>query len=78
MDQAELMRAYNAARRNNWPPLEEAMKDPLYSRLIRSAAWRLANKPTYSEPAPAPQPVTLRPMPAFDRKRLAAGDKDDK
>ncbi len=75
MDEA-LIRAYNTLRKSHWPPFDKAMEDPLYSRLIRSVAWHHANKRPCSEPPPA-APTRLRPMPAVDRKRLAAGDKDE-
>lgn len=84
----QLREGWLAERRPSWPEtFEEAMQDPLRSRLIHLAAARLANGPLTTPPATAERPVEHRgiylppPIPqspaSLDRKRAAAGEKDD-
>jgi len=89
----ELRHAWRHCRRPTWPEtFEEAMADELLSRLVRLNAMhppRANRKPLDTRPhvhvaAPAPRPriqpaATLRPgQPGlFDRKRAAAGERED-
>jgi hypothetical protein len=84
----ELQRAWaHCCRANrNWPAtFEEAMADPVRSRLVRLTAKHPPR--AIRTPAAAPPAAPLREQTAwrghshriapFDRKRAAAGDRDD-
>lgn len=85
----QLRAAWAAYRRDTWPPtFEEAMADPVYSRLVRLHASHLANPSHQPPPSPASPASPARPVAArrlhfappsayVDRKRAAAGDRDD-
>jgi hypothetical protein len=88
----ELRAVWLAMRRSTWPAtFDEAMADALLSRLVRLAAKHpppaVRKGFTTSAPAAPLQGTTARPhclAPylrrdplAFDRKRAAAGDRDD-
>lgn len=82
----ELLAAYERSRKANWPAtFDEAMADPVLSRLIAIAAKhppRAARPPAVQQAPsmhPARTPGTWRPTsrPVFDRKRAAAGERDD-
>lgn len=82
---AELLAAYERSRTPTWPAtFAEAMADPVISRLIAIAAKHppRAARPPAAQPAsmhPARSPGTWRPAtrPVIDRKRAAAGERDD-
>lgn len=79
--------AWRALRHPAWPgTLAETMKDPARAHLIRGYARTLARSAAKKrKPAPAPAPRCAAPAAAFrtpaagwiDRKRAAAGDRDD-
>lgn len=104
----QLASAFASARKADWPTeLQAALEHPLYSRLVRMHALRLAqghddfagqrvvHRPEVIRPEPPPAeaaqpaPPPRRPPAArarqapapqpglFDRKRAAAGDRDD-
>ncbi len=81
----ELRAVWLAMRRPTWPAtFDEAMADPLLSRLVRltakhppQAVRKGLGLPTTPPPAHRAGPQH-RPLPArFDCKRAAAGDRDD-
>lgn len=86
-----LQAAWNALRRREWPAtLAETMQDPARASLLRGYAITLAHrKPVQRFPAPvkaatsmrapcrAPEHHTTQPHGWVDRKRAAAGDRDD-
>lgn len=73
----QLRQAFARLRRPGWPDdLAEAEKDPVRAALLRSDAVRhaLGMPPRRT----GNRPAVLRALPAhFDRKRAAAGDRDD-
>lgn len=86
-----LQQAYQAARRPHWPQsFEEVMQDAIYSRLVRINAVRLARgqsigsttvnrRPAVKAPGldrPPARTTPQQPLP-LDRKRAAAGERDD-
>jgi len=89
----QLQAAWLQRRRPDWPDtLHDTMAVPLLATLVRSeavrrylserrrertaAAWE-SMRP-YTAPAPrAPAPSTAQPRQPLDRKRLAAGERDD-
>ena len=89
----QLRAAWVVVKRESWPPtFEAAMEDATYSRLVRLHAWILANPskqrhaapppdsrcPAAAAPTPTPRPFVLTSPPGYvDRKRAAAGDRDD-
>lgn len=84
----ELRAVWLAMPRKDWPAtFEAAMADPLLSRLVRLTAKHppRAVRAGFTTSAPAmPLPRTWSRVPthaatpsAFDRKRAAAGDRDD-
>lgn len=88
----QLHAAWLQRRKRSWPPtLEATLADPLYAALVRMAAVRsvLADRQA-AQPKPAPRLVQRPATPAHtawpprrpaatqvDRKRAAAGDRDD-
>lgn len=90
----QLLEAWRQRRRPNWPALfEDAMRDPVYARLVRMHALHAPptrQRPAIERPDP-PQACADAPMPParaartaapqqpalFDRKRLAAGERED-
>lgn len=86
--QEELRSAWLRCRKPSWPrTFEDAMKDALLSRLVRITALHPARmqrkaphqvQPTLVPRAPerSTQPMP-GPAPGFDRKRAAAGDRED-
>ena len=88
---AELRQAYVLCRGRKWPAtFEEAMADDVRARLITACAHGLHNKAARRAAAPVcatplPQQPLVSHWPArratalalFDRKRAAAGDRDD-
>lgn len=75
-----------SAQRAHWPQdYQEAMGNPLYSRLVRiEAALRTRGPAGHPPRCEAAQRRPARPLTAshdhlvtFDRKRAAAGDRDD-
>ena len=74
----QLREAFARLRRPGWPAtLAEATQDPVRAALVRSDAVRHAlGLPPRRTGA---RPASVRAMPAahFDRKRAAAGDRDD-
>ena len=92
LDEALLMRAWRLLRPPCWPATyQECMQDPLraqlvqmYARqLLRSDATLAAKSRRVEAPAPAITHERRRPAPhglapgTVDRKRAAAGDRDD-
>lgn len=79
--QEELLRTWQRCRRPTWPAsFGEAMADPLLSRLVRLNAMhppRPHRKPEPLQRAPHTQPAPRTAHGYFDRKRAAAGDRDD-
>lgn len=84
--QADLQAAYTLRRRPSWPAtFEAAMADPLVRHLVRAEALGRAQALQTHACHPPQSPVQrLRqlitpaaPRPAIDRKRAAAGDRDD-
>lgn len=89
--EAELRMAWKHCHgRPNWPPtFEEAMADATFSRLLRLTAKhppRAARSGRVSTPAAAPEPHQRSDAPRwtpprqaalFDRKRAAAGERED-
>jgi hypothetical protein len=81
----ELQRAWAHCRRPDWPAtFEDAMAHPLLSRLVRITALHppRAIRAVAHAPAPAPQrtePGRRQParLHTFDRKRAAAGERED-
>lgn len=87
----QLHAAWLARRKRSWPPtLEATLADPLYAALVRMAAVRqvLASQQAAAAPPAAPAlPARSRSAPPWpprrpaaahvDRKRAAAGDRDD-
>jgi len=84
-DDEALRRAYQVISQPHWPPYESVMDDPVYSRLVRGTAYRLAHGlpvGRVTEHREVQRPWTPPPMPthqpaANDRKRAAAGDRDE-
>jgi hypothetical protein len=83
--EAELRAAWSRCRRHKWPPTyEAAMADPVLSRLVRLNAKHpptqprlggsVSSAPSLHRPAIA---FRTRTQSALDRKRAAAGDRDD-
>jgi hypothetical protein len=73
----QLHQAFARLRRADWPAtLAEAEQDPVRAALVRSDAVRHAlGMPPRRTSA---RPAVFRAAPAhFDRKRAAAGDRDD-
>ncbi|MDZ4282789.1 MAG: hypothetical protein U1C04_18745 [Hydrogenophaga sp.] len=93
LDEALLQRAWRMLRPPCWPPsFVETMADPLRSQMVHMFARQLlrsAAAPATRDAWPAPampaaprQTERRRPLPqmatgAVDRKRAAAGDRDD-
>lgn len=90
---SDLRAAYERCRRPTWPPTyQDAMDDPVCSRLIRMSAlhpaqpaqrrghpWPFMAAVKY-RPAPPPAAAnasTWTPLRVYDLKRAAAGDRDD-
>lgn len=87
----QLYAAWKAVKLRSWPTFDECMGDAQYSRLVKLQAWRNAHPSKPSDaatPTPTPCPAAVRPPqqrqfflappPGFvDRKRAAAGDRDD-
>lgn len=85
----DLAAAWRARRRPDWPPtFTEAMAHPMLRPLVRAEAVRRAlaarhadqqaRPPAAAAPHRPPQPGRLNTPPSlFDRKRAAAGDRDD-
>jgi hypothetical protein len=82
---AHVDRAWRRLRKRHWPAtLAEVLEHPLWGRCVRGLAQSLANGeraagPQMQAPARAKPPaVPARPAPPlFDRKRAAAGERDD-
>lgn len=84
---AQLLAAWALWRRPGWPATWPATQaNPLYFALVRGAAVRTimaAQKQArraVAPPSTAALPLASRalsPMPRYDPKRLAAGDRDD-
>jgi hypothetical protein len=71
----ELRLAWRHCWRNTWPAsFEEAMADALLSRMVRITAL---HPPCPRRPAAVPRSTPIRRPAVFDRKRAAAGDRDD-
>jgi hypothetical protein len=81
----EMRRAWTRCKRETWPAtFEEAMADPTLSRLVRITAMHpprahrvRAVEPVRPEPAQRPLPLPGIAPGYVDRKRAAAGDRDD-
>lgn len=80
----DLTAAWQQRRRPDWPPtFTEVMAHPLLRPLVRAEAVRRALAARRAAPAaPAPHARAARPTPptvaaGIDRKRAAAGDRDD-
>lgn len=64
--------------RSPWPEtFEEAMAHATLSRLVRLTAMHPQPAQRTAAAAPAPRFAPLRRPAVFDRKRAAAGDRDD-
>lgn len=82
--QPDLRAAWESMRHKpcfqRWPEdFDLVMQDPIASRLVRLAATFMCRK-SLQRPIPSPPPLALpaaTAAPAFDRKRAAAGDRDD-
>jgi hypothetical protein len=82
-----LRRAWRILRRPCWPlDYEDTMVDPIRAQLVRMYARHLAlavtlpdcYRPNRASERRTQQPALLRPPPTVvDRKRAAAGDRDD-
>lgn len=86
-----LRKAWQQRRRHDWPAcFDDAMADPMLSRLLRVEALRLALAARRSagrtpRPVPAATSTTTFPSAAatappsrgIDRKRAASGERDD-
>lgn len=88
----QLHDAWERRRREDWPDdFDAVMADPILSRLVRTAAahgTRTVRRLEVVRPA-EPLPPVAKPVPVasslrvpkqeafFDRKRAAAGDRDD-
>lgn len=91
LPEADLRAAFERSRKDNWPAtFEEAMADPTLSRLItlnalhpprskRPAAPRLFTPLRRVDPSPGQVqlPGIAPGVRIFDRKRAAAGERDD-
>jgi hypothetical protein len=78
LTQEDLRRAWQHCRRDTWPgTYEEAMADPLLSRLVRITAMHPPRAQVQHQPAPSRYARLAPAKPFFDRKRAAAGDRDD-
>lgn len=81
----QLRAAWVVRRRADWPTtFDAAMADPLLQRLVRCMAMGMAQAATRrsatARPAPTRRPAPPQPQPQhqpLDRKRLAAGERDD-
>ncbi|MDD2975541.1 hypothetical protein [Aquabacterium sp.] len=81
----ELMTAWHNRRRPNWPAsFDQVMADALLAKLVgleaklrRSRLQRAAQAPTPASTAPERRPCLPHTPPIFDRKRAAAGERDD-
>jgi len=85
----DLQAAWLHRRRSDWPrTFDAAMAHPLLRALVRAEALRGAQAAARRAAAPAPHqpPASHQPLPAVrrtahhataDRKRAAAGDRDD-
>jgi hypothetical protein len=76
-----LRAAWARRRRHGWPlSYDEAMTDPLYSRLVRIEAEHhaIAQRARRGERRPMPATlVELKPHRELDRKQLASGERED-
>lgn len=92
LDEALLQRAWRMLRPPNWPEsYAECMADALRARMVHMYAQQLvrtdaaaARRATWPQPAPVTvMPIERRrtphslPVGTVDRKRAAAGDRDD-
>jgi len=74
MSDALLRRAYERLRKRDWGDFDTALADPVHGRVIRGLAYRLEH-PLHAK-ATVSRTIRLKPL-QFDRKRAAAGDKDE-
>lgn len=76
----ELRAAWQARRRPGWPDTFEAtMDDPILATVVGLHARSLQHRAAGPVPAitvPRHRLPELRPAPAIDRKRLAAGERE--
>lgn len=92
VEEGLLREAWKSERKSHWPhSFEESMADPVYSRLVWLRALHPPRRgvpiPQPEDTAPDtrtpivephhPRPFHTPKYPAFDRKRAAAGDRDD-
>lgn len=79
----EMRQAWTRCKRATWPStFEEAMADALLSRLVRLNALHPPYRARRAAPVPPPRTGHSLPLPGIrpgyvDRKRAAAGDRDD-
>lgn len=81
----QLQQAWQSRRQADWPAtFDEAMTHPLYSRLIRmhathaAAVERIKRRATVITPGmPLPWERRQPAAPQLDRKRAAAGERDE-
>lgn len=82
MPEPLLRQAWGQRRRADWPASYEAtMANPLLALVVRIHAGLLARRIAAATPAPRygtrPSVRLPTPRPTFDRKRAAAGERED-
>lgn len=90
LSQDDLKAALLVCRARSWPAdLDEVMRDPLRASAVRACALGLRRKKAKASSAPAAAPLPQGPLLSHwpprratptdfvDRKRAAAGDRDD-
>jgi hypothetical protein len=85
----QLQAAWQQRRRDDWPSTyAEVMSHPTYSRIVRmfachGALMATVQRPAIERPEPPCAPMRAVPLrvpshePLFDRKRAAAGERDE-
>ena len=74
----QLLAAFGRLRRHGWPTtLEDALTDPLRAALLRGDAVRHALRRSPSPRSGTPPTTKHRHHAGIDRKRAAAGERED-